>query len=446
MNDITRSLVQYVLESKPEDIPASVLKDAKRSLINFLGCSIGGAQHETVEKLLAATQPFSGPEQAAVLGHTERLDILSAALVNGTSSAVLDFDATQAKKTNIHPSGPTAPVCLALAELTPISGKDFLHAFILGVEIECRIANTVFGSTNPGWHVTSVCGGFGAAAAAGRMLGLTEQQLIWAFGIAANQAGGIRENYGTMVKSFAPGTAARNGLSAALMAQQGFVSDEHALEGSKGFAIAMTGKDDLNELTENLGKDFEISYNTYKAFACGIVTHATVDGCVQLRNEHNLSQEQIVRVSLKVSHNTLLLTGKEKPSTGLEGKFSVYHAAAVALIDGTASEAQFTDERVHNPDVTALRNCVQAEAVDGIGKYEAFIAIDLDDGTTLEKHITHALGSLDNPMGDEDVAAKYRELVSGILPDDQSEALIDLCWSIDTLENAGNIARAAAKK
>ncbi|MGY8990401.1 MAG: MmgE/PrpD family protein [Rhodospirillales bacterium] len=446
MNDITRSLVRYVLESKPEDIPASVQKDAKRSLINFLGCSIGGAQHETVEKLLAATQPFSGPAQAAVLGRKERLDILSASLVNGTSSAVLDFDATQAKKTNIHPSGPAAPVCLALAELTPISGKDFLHAFILGVEIECRIANTVFGSTNPGWHVTSVCGGFGAAAAAGRMLGLNEQQLVWAFGIAANQAGGIRENYGTMVKSFAPGTAARNGLSAALMAQQGFVSDEHALEGPKGFAVAMTENDDLNKLTENLGKDFEISYNTYKAFACGIVTHATVDGCVQLRNEHNLSQEQIVRVSLKVSHNTLLLTGKEKPSTGLEGKFSVYHAAAIALIDGTAGEAQFTDDRVHNPDVIALRNCVQAEAVDGIGKYEAFIAIDLDDGTTLEKHITHALGSLDNPMGDDEIAAKYWELVSGILPDDQSEALIDLCWSIDTLDNAGNIARAAAKK
>ena len=446
MNDITRSLVRYVLDSKSEDIPASVQNDAKRSLINFLGCSIGGAQHETVEKLLAATKPFSGPEQATVLGHADRLDILSAALVNGTSSAVLDFDATQSKKTNIHPSGPTAPVCLALAELTPISGNDFLHAFILGVEIECRIANTIFGSANPGWHVTSVCGGFGAAAAAGRILGLDEQQLVWAFGIAANQAGGIRENYGTMVKSFAPGTAARNGLSAALMAQQGFVSDEHALEGSKGFAVAMTGHDDLTALTENLGTEFEISYNTYKAFACGIVTHATVDGCIQLRNEHNLSQEQIVRVSLKVSHNTLLLTGKEKPSTGLEGKFSVYHTAAIALIDGTAGEAQFTDKRVQNPDVIALRNCVHAEAVDGIGKYEAFIAIDLDDGTTLEKHIIHALGSLDNPMGDDEVAAKYRELVSGILPDEQCEALIDLCWSVDTLDDAGTIARTTAKK
>ena len=183
------------------------------------------------------------------------------------------------------------------------------------------------------------------------------------------------------------------------MAQQGFVSDEHALEGSKGFATAMTGHDDMKELIENLGQDFEISYNTYKAFACGIVTHATVDGCIQLRNEFNLTQEQIVRVSLEVSPNTLLLTGKEEPNTGLEGKFSVYHAAAIALIDGTAGEAQFTDERVHDSDVIALRKCVQAEAIDTIGKYEAFISIDLDDGTTIEKHITHALGSLDNPMG-----------------------------------------------
>jgi len=443
--DITKRLVRYVLDSKPEDIPIGVQHDAKRSLINFLGCSIGGARHETVDKVLAATLPFSGPEQATVLGRHERLDILSAALINGTSSAVLDFDATQAKKTNIHPSGPAAPVCLALAELYPTTGTDFLHAFILGVEIECRIANTVFGAKNPGWHVTSVCGGFGAAAAAGRLLGLDEQQLIWAFGIAANQAGGIRENYGTMVKSFAPGTAARNGLSAALMAQQGFVSDDHALEGSKGFAVAMMGLTDLDELTENLGQDFEISYNTYKAFACGIVTHATVDGCIQLRNENNLTPEQIVRVSLKVSPNTLLLTGKEEPKTGLEGKFSVYYAAAVALIDGSAGEAQFTDERVHDSNVVALRKVIQAEAVENIGKYEAFVTIHLDDGSTLEKHVTHAVGSLENPMDDDAVAAKYRELVSGNLPDEQSDKLIDLCWSIDTLDDAGHIARTAAK-
>lgn len=444
--DITRTLARYVLDAKSEDIPESVKHDAKRSLINFLGCSIGGAQHETVDKLIAATLPFSGPEQASILGRADRTDILSASLINGTSSAVLDFDATQAKKTNIHPSGPAAPVCLALAELNPVRGSDFLAAFILGVEIECRIANTVFGEINPGWHVTSVCGGVGAAAAAGRLLGLDEQQLIWAFGIAANQAGGIRENYGTMVKSFAPGTAARAGLQAALMAEQGFVSDDHALEGSKGFATAMTGVSDLNELAENLGQDFEISYNTYKAFACGIVTHASVDGCIRLRNKHNLLPDQIERVSLKVSPNTLLLTGKEKPSTGLEGKFSVYHACAAALIDGAAGEAQFTDACVHNPEIIALRNTVQAEAVEMIGKYEAVVKIALKDGTELEEHVTHALGSLENPMSDDDIAAKYRELVDGILVAEQSEQLLDQCWSFESLEDAGDIARLAVKQ
>ena len=251
-----------------------------------------------------------------------------------------------------------------------------------------------------------------------------------------------------MVKSFAPGTAARNGLSAALMAQQGFVSDDHALEGSKGFAVAMTGITDMTDLaalTENLGQDFEISYNTYKAFACGIVTHATVDGCIQLRNEHSLTPEQIVRVSLKVSPNTLLLTGKEEPRTGLEGKFSVYHAAAVALIDGTASEAQFTDKRVMDSNVVALRECVTAEAIESIGKYEAIVTIHLDDGNTVEKHVTHALGSLDNPMSDDDISDKYRELVSGTLSDEQCAELIELCWSIETLDDAGKIARTAAK-
>jgi 2-methylcitrate dehydratase PrpD len=443
--DITRRLARFVLGSKPGDIPESVCHDAKRSLINFLGCAIGGAQHETVDRVMAATLPFAGQAQATVLGRTERLDIVNAALINGTSSAVLDFDATQAKKTNIHPSGPAAPVCLALAEHAPVSGGDFLHAFVLGVEIECRIANTVFGAKNPGWHVTSVCGGFGAAAAAGRLLGLDEQQLVWAFGIAANQAGGIRENYGTMVKSFAPGTAARNGLSSALMARQGFVSDDHALEGSKGFAVAMTGTTDLKALAENFGKDYEISYNTYKAFACGIVTHASVDGCIQLRDAYRLRPEQIVRVSLRVSPNTLLLTGKEEPRTGLEGKFSVYHAAAVALIDGTAGEAQFTDSRVHDRAVIALRKCIRAHAEDSIGKYEAYVTIELEDGRTLERHVEHALGCLDNPMSDDDLVAKYNDLVTGVLPDRQRDQLVELCWSAETLKDAAVIARAAAK-
>ncbi|MEQ8193668.1 MAG: MmgE/PrpD family protein [Rhodospirillales bacterium] len=443
--DVTRRLARFALELKPEDVPESVRHDAKRSLINFLGCSIGGAQHETVDKLTAATVPFAGPAQASVLGRGERLDIVNAALINGTSSAVLDFDATQAKKTNIHPSGPAAPVCLALAEYAPVSGGDFLHAFILGVEIECRIANTVFGAKNPGWHVTSVCGGFGAAAAAGRVLGLDEQQLVWAFGIAANLAGGIRENYGTMVKSFAPGVAARNGLTAALMAQQGFVSDDRALEGSKGFAAAMTGVADLKALTENFGKDFEISYNTYKAFACGIVTHASVDGCIQLRNENRLQPERIVRVSLRVSPNTLLLTGKPEPRTGLEGKFSVYHAAAAALIDGAAGEAQFTDKRVHDPSVIALRKCITAQAEESIGKYEAYVSIELDDGRKLERHVEHALGCLENPMSDNDLITKYNELVSGVFPDKQRDELAELCWSADTLSDAAVLARAAVK-
>jgi 2-methylcitrate dehydratase PrpD len=207
MEQITRRLAQYVLESKFEDIPEMVRHETKRSLINFIGVTIGGARHEAVEIALAALAEFSGPPTATLLGRSEKMDILHASLINGIASTVLDFDATQYKLTNIHPSGLVLPAILALAERTPFSGAELLHTFLLGVEVECRLANVIFGKNNPGWHVSGAVGGIGAAAGAGRLLGLDEDQLTRAYGIAATQPGGIREMYGTMCKSFTPGRA-----------------------------------------------------------------------------------------------------------------------------------------------------------------------------------------------------------------------------------------------
>lgn len=443
--DVTHQLARYVVESRWTDIPAPARREALRSFLNWTGCTVGGCRHETVERALAALAGFSGTPQASVLGRSERLDILHAALINGISSHVFDFDDTHLK-TIIHPSGPVASAILALAERRPVSGEEFLHAFILGVEVECRIGNAVYPAHyDVGWHITGTAGVFGAAAAAGKLLGINVQQMTWALGIAATQSSGLREMFGTMCKPFHPGRAAQNGLTAALLAQQNFTSSERAIEAPRGFAHVLSSARDFNQITDRLGETFEITLNTYKPFACGIVIHPVIDGCIQLRNEHNLKPGQIDNIAAKVHPLVLELTGKATPRTGLEGKFSVYHSAAVAVIHGAAGEKQYSDGCVRDAAVVALRDKVTATADAKIREHEAYINVRLRDGRTLTKHVEHAIGSMQRPMSDADLEAKFRGLAGAILPSAQVDKLIDICWSLGKLDDAGEVARAAAK-
>jgi 2-methylcitrate dehydratase PrpD len=441
---ITRTLARFVLQHRAADVPAPVRHEAARSLLNWVGCAIGASRHETVERALAALKPFSGPAQASVLGRAERLDIMHAALMNGITSHTFDFDDTHLK-TVIHPSGPVASAILALAERQPVAGADFLHAFILGVEAECRIGNSVYPEHyDVGWHITGTTGVFGAAAAAGRLLRLSEQQLTWALGIAATQACGLREMFGTMCKPFHPGNAARNGLLAALLAQRGFTSSEQGIEAQRGFAHVLSTAFDPEAITGGLGETWEVALNTYKPFACGIVIHPTIDGCVQLRDEHGLQADQIEGVALAVHPLVLELTGKKTPQVGLEGKFSVYHSAAVALIRGAGGEAEYSDACVRDPRVVALRERVNATVDAAMHEDQARITIRLKDGRTLERFVEHAIGSLDRPMSDGDLERKFRALVSPILAPAACDRLLGLCWRAADLDDAAEIARAAS--
>ena len=221
---VTRALARYVVEARYAEVPPAVRKEAQRTLLNWMGCAVGGSRHATLDAAISALAPFSGPPQAAVLGRRVRMDVLHASLMNGISSHVFDFDDTHLK-TVIHPAGPVVSGLLALSEFRPMSGADFLHALILGVEVECRIGNAVYPAHyDRGWHITGTAGVFGAAAACGKALGLTEQQMVWALGLAATQPVGLREMFGSMTKSFHPGRAAQNGLTAALLAARNFTS------------------------------------------------------------------------------------------------------------------------------------------------------------------------------------------------------------------------------
>jgi len=442
---VTRQLSKFIVDSKFDALPSDVVKEASRAIVNCLGCAIGAAQHDTVNFAMAALTPFFGSPQAQIWGRSERADILHAALINGISSHVLDFDDTHFRA--VHPSAPVLPAIFALAEWRQFSGKELVHAYVLGVEAEIRIALSVFPEHyDRGWHITGTAGVFGAAAAVGKLLNLNVEKMTWALGIAATQSSGLREMFGTMCKSFHPGHASQGGLAAALMAEKGFTSSPRALEAKRGFGQVMSSRFDPTVISYGLGEQYELSKNMYKPFACGLVVHAVIDACLQLRHQHYFKVQDISSVKATVGPLVLELTGIKQPKTGLEGKFSVYHAMAVAIIYGSAGEAQFSTEVVCHPEVEKLRSLIEVEVDPVFRKLEGYVKVILKDGRDMNCHVSDALGSLAHPMSNEDLENKFRSLTENIFTTNDSNKLLEHCWSITQLDDVGSLMRLTAIK
>ncbi len=441
MNDVTRQLAHFIVDSRWSALPREVRHEAKRALLNWLGCALGGCNDAAVDTALAALREFAGPPQAAVLGRRERLDILNAALVNAIGSNVLDFDDTHLR-TVIHPTVPVAAAITALAEHVPVTGAQFLHAFILGVEAECRIGLAVSPEHySAGWHITSTCGVFGAAAACGKLLKLDARQMTWALGIAATQAAGLTAVHGSMSKCFNMGHAARNGLTAALLAQKGFTSSEHSIEAPRGFAHVLSSRCDLNVIVDGLGKTWELLENAYKPYPCGIVGHPIIDGCLELRSAHGIAPDAIERIELRVHPLVMQLMGNATPRDGLESKLSVHHCAAAAIIFGAVGVKEFTDACATDPTVVALRARVNPTIDESMAADAADVVIVLKNGSKHHAFVPHALGSLDRPLSDTDLENKFRALAAWGFSTCNAYDVIELLWSFDNINDAASLAR-----
>jgi 2-methylcitrate dehydratase PrpD len=248
-----------------------------------------------------------------------------------------------------------------------------------------------------------------------------------------------------MNKSFNPGRAASNGLLAALLASKNFTSSDAMIEARRGWANTISTKQDYNEIIEGLGQRYEAALNTYKPFACGIVLHPAIDAAIGLRNENGLTADRIERVDLRVNPLVLELTGKKAPQKGLEAKFSIYHAVAVALVEGAAGEKQFSDRTVCDPVIVALRSRVVPAITADMKPEQVEMTIALKDGRTLHRYIEHAVGSIEVPMTDQALEAKFAELAEGILPEPCIRRVMDLCWNLEQLSDAAEIATQASQ-
>jgi 2-methylcitrate dehydratase PrpD len=442
---VTQILAQFVATHPSRGWSDAVDHEAHRTFMNWLGCAVGAAGHEAADAALAAVRMLQPAAQASVLGRREKVDMASAALVNGITSHTFDFDDTHLK-TIIHPAGPVASAVLALAEHTGASGRDLIDALVIGIDVACRVGNAMYPEHyDRGWHITGSTGTLGAAAACARLLKLDVQKTAMALGIAASQPVGMREQFGTMTKPFHPGAAARAGLMSALLASQGYTASPKALEAPRGMMQTVSTKNDWNEITGELGQRFEISFNSYKPFACGIVIHPSIDACAQLRGQ-GVTPEQIERIELKVHSLVLELTGKKEPADGLQAKFSVYHGCAAGLTFGRAAEEEFSDEVVNRADMVALRRKVVATVDDSIDEASADVTAVLKDGRRVHVFVEHAIGSLQNPMTDAMLEAKFHGLSDAILGAGQTGELIKACWAVGQAANVSAITALAAPK
>jgi 2-methylcitrate dehydratase PrpD len=372
-----------------------------------------------------------GLPQATVLGRGRRTSALLAALANGAQSHALDFDDTHLPSI-VHGSAPVAPAVLALAEWRRCPGSLALAAFVGGFEVETRIGRVIGPRlADRGWHVTAILGHFGAAAAAGKLLGLDAAQLSRALGIAGTQAAGLEQSFGTMCKPLHPGKAAMNGILAALLAREGFTGPTGMLDEPRGLAGTFLGAPDLSPALEDLGKRWEILDNSTKLYAACHLLHATIDAGRAIRQRAAPAAESIAEVECHVHPLALKVAAIPAPRSGLEAKFSAAYCAALALTLGAAAESEFVAPP--DPGLAGLAGRIRPVADPALGIAEARMRVRLRDGRVLDEAVRAARGTPGRPVSRQDVEEKFRRLAGGVLPVAQAERLLETLRRFSTL-------------
>lgn len=435
---VTLKLAQFVAATDASALPPKVMHQAKRSFMNFFAVALAGCRTGPVDIALRSLSEFSGGKQATIIGRTERIDALSAAFLNAAGANVFDFCDNHVR-TVIHPTAPVAPALLALSELRRVSGAELLLALVLGNEIEARIGLAVSPQHySLGWHITSTCGIFGAAAGSGKLLGIDPLRLVWAFGAAATQSSGLCECLGTAAKSASVGNAARNGLWSALLAEKGFDGPPEPLNGVQGFYNAMGVPPDLSLVTDGLGETWEIMETAYKPYPCGFVINPVLDCVLDWRRAN--PRAEVVRVAVR--GHPLLADRTDRPvvSTGRLSQVSVQHAVAAALVTGKAGLEQFSDPCVNDPRVVAQRGKVEVVRDASFSTIAAAVDITTADGKTHALSTPAARGSDVNPMSDSGLEDKLRTAAAGWNPRHDIAPLIDAVWALDKSADVSGLA------
>ena len=438
---VTERLARYAVETSYRSFPKPVVHQAKRCFLDLLGVALGGSRQPLSNILVKVAKDIGGKPQATILGHGLKTSVMNAALINGAMAHALDYDDTHVGSMG-HPSAPVIPAVLAVAEWKGLSGKSALEAFILGFEVETRISMGMGPKHyERGWHATSTFGRFGAAVAAGKLLGLSLGEMKQAVGLAGTQAAGLRLVFGTMTKPFHPGKSAFDGVLSAILAQRGFTCAPNILEGKKGFVEALGDHSKLEPMVKNLGRKYEVLHNTFKPYAACLFTHPTINAIIDMRKKYDLQPEDIGEIQCDVARFCLDSAGQVEPKTSLAGKFSVYYCAALALAEGVAGEDMFTDRKVLGPKMVALRKKVRARMIPRFKDTEARVTITTKEGKKYSAYVDRPKGDPRNPPTDQELEDKFRSLAAFVLSQRRIDSLVKTIWRLEKVPNIRQLIR-----
>jgi 2-methylcitrate dehydratase PrpD len=420
---LTARVADFVVNTQLSDIPHETIELGKKSILDGLGLALSGSKAETAGLVQQYVKGLGcGSGGASVLGFDIKMPARFAALANGIGIHVDDFDDTQLASAKdrvygllVHPTVCVLPAALATAEVSGKNGKELLVAYQVGVEVECKIAEAISPRHyEDGFHSTGTCGVFGGTSACARLKGLDAVHTARAFAIAASQAAGLRENFGTMMKPFQAGHATESGVVAADFAALGWTGAEQILEAERGFFHAYGGTYDPTVITERLGKPwtFQDPGVSIKPFPSGSLTHPGMTELQRLIRANSIHAADVVQVEVGTNHNMLNTLIHHRPTKGLQAKFSMEFCMAILLVDGKADQTKFTDAVVNRPDIQEMMSRVRfytdAEAEKaGYDKMTTILRITLKDGRVIAGRADFGKGSPANPMTYDEVAEKF---------------------------------------
>ena len=459
MTSLTDSVAGFVVDTRPADVPADVAHLGKRSVLDGIGLALAGAASECghIAQKYLANLDIESNKGSTVIGSGLRLPARFAAFANGLAIHADDYDDTQlaVAKDRVyglltHPTAPALPPALALAERDRRSGADLMLAYQVGVEVECKVAEAIMPRHyQHGFHSTATCGSIGAAAAAAKLLGLNRETTRRALSIGATQAGGLRENFGTMTKPFHAGRAAENGVVAAEIAALGFTASPNGLEADRGFFRAAGGGFDAAAIDRKLGSPwtFHSPGVSIKPHPSGSLTHPGMAVMIDLIRKNDIKPGQVKRVAVGTNHNMPNALIHHRPKNELQAKFSMEFCMAILLLERKGGLEQFTDDVVNRADVQDMIGKVdfavhpEAEAA-GFDKMTTIIEIALTDGRVIKGQADFGKGSPANPMTDDELSEKFRQCAEwGKMPKERTATVLDMLWHVEALKDVNELTK-----
>jgi len=438
---ISQRLGEFISDLGYEKLPADVVRTAKLCVLDWLGSAIGGGSSRPVRMVADVVRALGGHPQATGIPDGSKTSCHLAALLNAASSHVLEMDDLH-KPSVLHPAAPVIPAALAVAERDGLPGAALITAIVAGYEVAIRAGEALGPSHYQFWHTTATCGVFGAAAAAGTLLRLSPEQLVWAFGSAGTQSAGLWEFLveGAMSKQLHPAKAAADGLLSAFLAERGFTGASQIFEGEKGLARATSAEPDLGRLTEGLGtRPLRILETSFKAHAACYHIHSSIDAALILKAQATITPNEIAKITVRLTSAALDLLEKVEPVSPYAAKFSVPYCVATALLRGRVFFDDFREEWIRDQAVRRLMSTVVLQRDPDLDrvyphKWPAVVTIETTRGTRHDARVDYPKGDPKNPMTEEELIAKFHGLTAHIIPEASRSLLIERCLLLDKLD------------